>query len=163
MARETGTAQPARKKSNTIRWILVCCGGLIVVVLLCASPFILWRGLNYEEKRREKAVESEAGTAVTAADLTKEYDDDPGTANSKYKNRVLVVSGTVVVVEKDRLSLEGTPPVGGRLRTSVHCYVPEKNWGQLTALQAGDHVKVKGYFSADIVPIIKLEYCQIEK
>jgi len=30
-------------------------------------------------------------------------------------------------------------------------------------LQAGDHVKVKGYFSADIVPIIKLEYCQIEK
>jgi hypothetical protein len=163
MARDPGTNQPAPKKSKTIRWILFGCGGLFVVVALCASPFIVWRGLNYEETRREKAVESEAGTPVTAEDLTKEYDDDSGTANSKYKNKVLVVSGEVVVVETNRLSLAGAPPVGGRLKTSVHCYVPDKNKSQLATLHEGDHVKVKGYFSGENVPIIKLEHCQIEK
>jgi hypothetical protein len=163
MARDPGTDQPAPKKSNTFWWIIFGCGGLFVVVSLCASPYIVWRVFTYEETRREKAVESEAGTSVTAEDLTKEYDDNRGTADSKYKNKVLVVSGTVVVVETDRLSLAGTPPEEGRLKTSVHCYVPKKNQGQLTSLHEGDHVKVKGYFSADIVPIIKLEYCQIEK
>jgi hypothetical protein len=164
MARDPGTNQPAPKKSNTIWWILF---GFFVVVSLCASPFILWGGFTYwaasEETKREKAVDSEAGTPVTAEELTKDYFDDSPTADSKYKNKVLVVSGKVVVVEKDRLSLEGTWPAGGVLKTSVHCYVSDKNKSQLATLQEGDHVKVKGYFSAEIVPIIKLEHCQIEK
>src|SRR5713101_4061374 len=105
MAPDPGTNQPAPKKSNTVRWILFGCGGLFVVVSLCASPFIFWGGFTYwaasEETKREKAVESEAGTPVTAEELTKDYFDDPGTADSKYKNKVLVVSGKVVVVEKD--------------------------------------------------------------
>jgi hypothetical protein len=168
MASDPGTNQPAPKKSNTTRWILFGCGGLFIVFLLCASPFIWWGGSLYraasEETKREKAVESEAGLPVTADELTKDYIDDAGTADSKYKNKVLVVSGNVVVVEKDRLSLKGTPPVDGTLQTSVHCYVPnKKNQDQLTTLQAGDQVKVKGYFSGENVPIIKLEHCQIEK
>jgi hypothetical protein len=168
MARDPGAAQPAPKKSNTIWWILVC-GGFFVVVSLCVSPFIFCGGLTLwranEEDKLEKAVESEPGTPVTAEELTEAYNDDSRTAdsNSKYKNKVLVVSGKVVTVNPDKLSLEGTWPGGGRLKTSVHCYVAKKNQGQLATVQPEDHVKVKGYFSAEILPIIKLEHCQIEK
>jgi hypothetical protein len=176
MASDPGTNQPAPKKSNTTRWILFGCGGLFIVFLLCASPLILWGGSLYrkasEETKREKAVESEAGTPVTAIDLTTEYDDDSKTADSKYKNKVLVVSGKVVtIVGMDRtsegipptLSLEGFWPPGGRLKTSVHCAMSDKNKSQLANVQPGDDVKVKGYFSGENVPIIKLEQCQIEK
>jgi tRNA_anti-like len=163
MTSDPGTDQLAPKKSNTIWWIL-CCFGLLVVVSVCALLFIFLGGQAYwEDTQRGNAVQSQAGTPVTADEFTKDYIDDPRTADSKYKNKVLVVSGEVVFVETDRLSLKGTPPVDGRLPNAVHCYVPKKNQGQLTTLHEGDHVNVKGYFSAEIVPIIKLEHCQIEK
>jgi tRNA_anti-like len=163
MTSDPVTNQLAPKKSNTIRWIL-CGFGLLVIVSVCVLLFILLGGQDYwADIQRGNAVQSQAGTLVTADELTKDYIDDRQAADSKYKNKVLVVSGKIVVVEKDRLSLAGTPPVGGVLQNSVHCYVPSKNQGQLTTLQAGDQVKVKGYFSAEIVPIIKLEHCQIEK
>jgi hypothetical protein len=163
MTSDPGTHQLAPKKSNIMWWILSCFG-LLVVVSVCVLLFIFSGGLIYwEDTQRGNAVQSQAGTPVTADELTKDYIDDPRTADSKYKNKVLVVSGKIVVVEKDRLSLQGTPPVDGRLPNSVHCYVPNKNEGQLTTLHEGDLVKVKGYFSGDNVPIIKLEHCQIEK
>jgi hypothetical protein len=151
------------KKSNAIWWVL-CCSGLFVVVAAGALLFFFGGGLSYwQDTQRDMAVGSQAGTAVTADELTKDYIDDPKAADSKYKNKVLVVSGKVVVVEKDRVSLLGTPPVDGRLPNSVHCYVPKKNQGQLANVQADDIVKVKGYFSGEKVPIIILEQCQIEK
>src|SRR5579859_6098040 len=123
MARDPGTDQPAPKKSNTIWWILVF-GGFFVVVSLCVSPVIFFGGSRLwtasEETKLEKAVESETGTPVTAEELTKDYfhfEDSRTAADMKYKNKVLVVSGKVVTVEKDRLSLEGTWPPGGFLKT----------------------------------------------
>ncbi len=163
MTSDLGAKHVAPKKSNALRWFL-CCSGLFVVVAVCALLFIFGGGLTFwQDTQRGMAVGSQAGTAVTADELTKDYIDDPHAADAKYKNKVLIVSGKIVVVEKDRLSLAGTPPVDGRLPNSVHCYVPTKNQGQLANLQADEVVKVKGYFSGELVPIIKLEQCQIEK
>jgi Cu/Ag efflux protein CusF len=164
MATDPDLNEPPPKKSNTIWWILGC-GGLLIIGLLVASPFVccgtvtMW--FKGEQAKQEKMVDDEAGIQVTAAEMTKAYADNVGTADAKYKNKVLVVTGKVTNVTADSVTLD-PGNVEGKFLLGVTCSMADKNKGQLASIKTGDTVKVKGYCTGQGL-LSWMSHCKIEK
>jgi hypothetical protein len=165
MATNPDVNEPAPKKSNTIWWILGC-GGLLIIGLACATPFIFCGGVGLwfkgEQAKQEKMVDEEAGIPVTAVDLTKAYAENAGAADTKYKDKVLVVTGKVTSVTADSVTFESGPPVEGKIIFPVTCKMADKNKGQLASIKTNDTVKVKGYCTGQGI-LSWMSQCKIEK
>jgi hypothetical protein len=168
MATDPGTHEPPPKKSNTIWWVLGC-GALIIIGGLIASPFLCCGGgmmwLKGEVAKREKMVDEDAGVPVSAEDLEKAYAENTGTADTKYKDKVLVVTGKVQSASADSITFDTSsvtvPP--GKLTLGISCTMADKNKGQLAGVKTGDNIKVKGYCTGQGILGISLSACKIEK
>jgi hypothetical protein len=141
--------EPAPKKSNTL-WYILGAVGLVGIFGCCCVPGGVggywWYSNKVTNEEREKKVETEAGLAVTANDLSIAYQENIGAADAKFKDKVLIVTGNVMnAPTADAVTLKpGVPPnkiaIGG-----VHCTFSDKNKSQLTAMKLNDQVKIKGY------------------
>ncbi len=82
--------------------------------------------------------------AVTVDDLNKDYSKDPVSADTKYKGKVIEVSGKVVKVTKLPRG-GGTIELGGATGSaSVDCFFEESDGGQLAKLAAGQKATIRG-------------------
>jgi hypothetical protein len=84
---------------------------------------------------------------VTAAQLTRDFLTDENTADGRYKDRAVLVEGTVVGLKEDgggqRLLLEGhNEPSPVAVRVLVACAAQDRE--QLASLKKGDKVRIRG-------------------
>jgi hypothetical protein len=135
---------PAPKKSNTLLYVL---GGIFGgVVLLCCLPCGGCIGYSqYVNSQNEKRVESEAGIAVTAEDLAKNYSD------AVYLNKVLVVTGKVS--NKSILGVEFTTT------PTVLCTQSQSDAQTFDSVNTGDTITVKGLCGGKPLDKIMLTNC----
>ena len=111
--------------------------GLIFALLLACSS----------EREETKSVQSEGpAVSITADQLFNAYKANEVAADEKFKDKVLLVSGTIDNIGKD---ITDTPYVvlkaGGDFSFGgVQCMFDDKAKGQLANLQKGQKVQIKG-------------------
>jgi len=81
---------------------------------------------------------------ISATDLSKEYNADETSANPKYLNKVIAVSGTVSEMQWEN---EEEPTVAlstGSEDNTVLCGFKKEFLNDIKHLKAGDSIKIKG-------------------
>lgn len=131
------------------RIILLCLA--VVIVAIATAAAMIWN-------KPHKKAEDEAGIPVAAAALFHEFSTGEQTANAKYLNKVLEVSGTVTEVSKNQdgktvVILQADDPLGG-----VQCTMREDG----VALSKDQQVKVKGFCNGYTM-VVLLSDCVLQK
>ncbi len=81
--------------------------------------------------------DKEADHTLEASALYAAYQEDENKANEKYKEKIIVVSGTISEINEQSLIIGGE--MGG-----INCTLKEEAQSQLSAYKKGDNVKIKG-------------------
>ena len=96
-----------------------------------------------EEKKKEKELREGKAVTVTADQLYEEYDKNPLSADTKYKDKVLEVTGTVLRVDRDnfgRLAIELDATGDGLIR----CEFARDAKDQLEKVKSKDRIVIRG-------------------
>ena len=128
---------------------------IIVLILVLAGGAI---GAYMWFKPHPK-VENAKGIIVTAPALAKEYSTDEKTADGKYLNKAIEVSGTVGEVDKNQdggimAILQTEDPT-----TGIQCTMREKN----ISVDKGQAITIKGFCSGNGITGVSLTDCVIKK
>lgn len=81
---------------------------------------------------------------ITAGQLFQEYDANEVAADSKYKGKIVIVSGIILDIGKD-ITDDAYIVVGGSgMLDGVQCSFTESQQSSIAKLSKGQHVSVKG-------------------
>jgi hypothetical protein len=124
---------------------------LVLGLIGAAAGFYLWN-------KQAPRAENEQGVIITAVQLAKDYAASEQTANTKYLNKVLEVSGTVSEIDKNQdgglmVILDSGDPM-----TGVQCTMREKN----VQVAKGQQLTVKGFCSGSGITGVSLTDCIIK-
>ncbi len=114
--------------------------------------------------RIKEAIRNGPGLKVTAEKLERDYLTNIVAAESKYKDHVLEVSGTVVRVIRDKgqttytLELETGEPT-----KTINCDFAEKQKYPLASVERGQQVKVRGLCLGHVNEFVQLKDCVLVK
>jgi hypothetical protein len=155
-----------------VRWVLgTALIGLLGVSGCCGMG--MWKmGSAMEEA--QKAMEKERArmeeerktrtVVVTAADLLKDFQDDPAAADRKYLGKYLELSGTVERSDKGRDGLCFAILHGGDAKAAVkiECFFEFNEEHQVLGLEKGHRAIVRGEYSGR-VSHVQLRGCVLAK
>jgi hypothetical protein len=131
---------------RALRWL----GGLLCLialnVLLCGG-YLGWTYLTIRLDHRPPA--EPPPQAVTAAQLGREYADDPAAADEKYRGHILEVTGVIEEVSRDRTDtwrvlLRREEGVGGLPIECSFDGADEDDAAELAQLRKGQPVSLRG-------------------
>lgn len=126
----------------------------IFIAVLILGTIGVCTGVYLWNKPHSK-VEDAKGIAITAADLSKEYNANEKEADARYLNKAIEVSGTISEVDKNQdggtmLILQTADPAAG-----VQCAMRDKG---VTAAK-GQNVVIKGFCSGNGITGVSLTDC----
>lgn len=103
-------------------------------------------------------------SAITITKLLDDYKNDSAAADKKYKGKVITISGTVEVSDKDR---NGNPLIGfmrpGSTKPTdgmVVCGFDKSQEASVSKIKKGDTVKLSGKVMMSLVGSVTLENCK---
>lgn len=123
-------------------------------------------GGEKEVKQEEKKVEPIIEAAkVDALSFVQEFDKNQLAAEQKYKDKYLEISAFISNISEDILGIPylSLEPTSEKyyFGTSMQCSFSEKS--ELTSLQNGQEVTVRGKFTSQTLGIIGLKDCKVVK
>jgi hypothetical protein len=126
---------------------------ILVAILICALIGV-GTGIYLWNKPHKKA-EDIQGIRITATALAQDYKADEKTADTKYLNKVIEVSGTIDEVDKNQdggtmVVLQTGDPMAG-----VQCSMREKNVNPAK----GQQTTIKGFCSGNGITGVTLTDC----
>lgn len=110
----------------------------VLLLVLIAAGFAFWQ----YQRKPANLVSATPDQALTAAALTRYFEQDAAAADRAMKEKVLQVSGRV-----QRVSAVGAIVLQGSGASEVVVGVDERHLGQLQSLQPGSRVVVQGLYS----------------
>lgn len=113
---------------------------LVLVVIIAAAGFYAYREYNRTNKDLK---DSKAEITTDAASLIAAFEKDSSSANKKYTDKLIAVSGSVKSIDKD-----GNPVVialgqSGEM-SSVQCSMDSVYATEYKAIKEGDQLTLKG-------------------
>ncbi|MGN6164886.1 MAG: OB-fold protein [Flavisolibacter sp.] len=113
---------------------------LVLVVVIAAAGFYAYNEYNRTNKDLK---DSKAEITTDASSLIAAFEKDSSSANKKYTDKLIAVSGSVKSIDKD-----GNPVVialgqSGEM-SSVQCSMDSTHAADYKAIKEGDQVTVKG-------------------
>jgi hypothetical protein len=158
-----------------VRWVA---GGALAVVVAVGgccglSIWQMGRGLkNFQQEieraKAEREAERRARTmVVNAADLIREFQDNPAAADRKYKGKYLELTGLVERTGQDRNVISFVVLHGGdeKATVKIECFfddymtgVPDQ--GRIGRLDKGQTVTVRGEYTGQ-VSNVQLRECSL--
>ncbi|HEX3151539.1 MAG TPA: hypothetical protein VHR66_25910 [Gemmataceae bacterium] len=111
--------------------------------------------------RAKETAEVKDGPAVTvtATTLQKDYDANQLSADTKYKSKVLEVSGTVAKVAREKFDTITVELKTGSGGDTIECEFAKADETKLAALKPGDQVKIRGKCKGKYIGTVTLERC----
>jgi len=133
-------------------WLII-----LFIVLALIAAFIVWR---YTFRKSETTAASmKTDFYLDASTLLREFENNEDSANYRYLDKVIVVTGTVESVTSDSLSvslyLKETDAISG-----VICSFDRDALDPVT-IQAGTTVKVKGICTGYLMDVV-INKCSLE-
>ncbi len=111
----------------------------VLIILIVTGAVAAWFMWNKPERK----VENEKGIVVAATQLVKEYQADEKTANTKYLDKAIQVTGSVSEVKKNQDGKETVTLASEDPFTGVFCTLKET----AENIQTGSTVTIKGICS----------------
>ncbi len=100
---------------------------------------------------------------TSAIKLCSAYDSNSIGADDKYKDKVMLISGTIISIDKDFLDELYVELQGDEYGLiNVECYFAEEDKGKLSKLSKGTRLVVKGYCIGQEEGPIALKGCIIQ-
>ena len=141
-------------------------GVLLAFMLACGAgsqPSSLPSVNTNSQAPRESPAEAVPSPVMT---ILEAYQKDSATADRKYKDQTLLLSGTVAATGKTKKGIpfigfqkEGaSSPVGAM----VVCSVDPAQAAQVAALKKGQEVKFKGQVQGELVRNLMIKECQLQ-
>ncbi|PCJ51988.1 MAG: hypothetical protein COA70_13275 [Planctomycetota bacterium] len=117
----------------------------IFSILLLAAFAVLAIGSSSSESETEEAIANEAPELTVAAiSLCTDYDGNEIAGDLRYKDKTILVTGTIESIGKDMMDTMYLTLDGGAGFRDVQCYFAESHISELAGLQKGMRVTVKG-------------------
>ena len=123
-------------KRNTLKH-LCCAAGLVVLGLLTI-------GSGNTDSETEDVQSKTPSFTLSANDLYGAYDKNEVAADSKYKGKVVVITGTIQDIGKDIMDQAYIVVGGEGFLDGVQCTFSEGEQGTVAGLSKGQRVTVKG-------------------
>lgn len=132
-------------------------------LLILAVVTMLAVGSTDDEASTEEVKNAKPAFTITAQELFKEYESNEVSADTKYKEKVVQVSGTVSDIGKDILD-NPYVVVGsfGDLGLGVQCTFAESQNATISELKKGDAVSIKGTCNGSLMHV-QLNSCVLIK
>lgn len=130
---------------------------LLLVTVFCLAAIASSSDEKETEKKVAKAEAEKPAISITAAALSKAYQDNEVGADQLYKNTVLMITGTVEAISKDftdkiYVTLKGD---GGDFSiTDIQCYFSDDHINQASGLKKGQRITVKGLGDGLVMNVI---------
>lgn len=161
--------------SPVVRWLLFAGLGAILSVAGCCG-LGAWQGgralrdaqQQMERARAEEEARRKARTiVVTAAQLLKEFQDDPEAAGRKYEGKYLEMSGVVERVGRKGNESHFVVLHGGdeQAKLRIECYffpADEMEEARLDRLGKGDAVIIRGEYDGRVTNV-QMRECELAK
>lgn len=113
---------------------------LVVLIVIVISGVFIYREYNREN---QDLSESNADAEIQAIQLIGEFEKSDSVANTKYRNKVLLVEGKIKSL--DTVAEHFTIVLGeGSAMSSVRCLVDTKYLKEASGLVVGQLVKIRG-------------------
>lgn len=131
---------------------------ILVSILLLAiiGTFIAYKVYN---KPHVNVAKSSADITITANKILNEFSSDETSANTKYLEKIIEVSGTVsdVKIEKEKgiITLKTNDDFG-----SVLCHLSEESTKLMSTIKVGQNIKLKGICTGFLMDVILIK-CEI--
>ena len=129
---------------------------IVLSVAGLAGFTILAVGSMESEEKTQKAVTSQDPVAtLTAKELFKAYEDNEVSADAKYKDKIVQVSGVIEDIGKDL-----TDSIYVILRVDPHgiggiqCFFSDSDAGRVANFRKGQHLTVKGKCSGKMMNVL---------
>jgi len=124
---------------------------LVLAVIAGGVGYMMWN-------KPHKKVEDAKGVTISSIQLTKDFAADENTANQKYLNKAIDVTGVVSDYSKNQdggvvITLQGADAMSG-----VQCAMRDKG---VTA-EKGSTITVKGFCSGYLMSMVSLTDCIIK-
>jgi len=131
------------------RTVLIIIAGLLVGA--CVAGVVMWN-------KPHRNAASEDAMPVTAVGLFKEYTANETTANAKYLNKNLEVTGQVASLDTNQDGAVAVILQTDDIMSGIMCTMHDRN----VAVKAGETVTIKGFCSG-YVSDVKLTDCVLKK
>ena len=123
-------------------------------VISLAAFFFIAIASSDDKETETKIANNESSISITAAQLYQEYSDNEVAADKKYKNKVLVVTGTVDRIAKDitdniYVTLKGDEYIG-----DVQCFFADDHTDEAAKFTKGMTITVKGKCDGKMMNIL---------
>jgi len=116
----------------------------------------------FKDQAAEHEVRSHAAAYTrTAVELSAEFDKNGPAAESRYKGKILSVSGEVAKITQFITDLYVTMR-GGFLAPGIRCYFSDRQKAAVFRLSKGQKVRLKGKFTEFAVGDVVMHGCVIE-
>ncbi len=116
---------------------------VLALVLLAGLGLVI----NYYYQKPVESLENKSpDNSLAAADLFQEYESDEDLANSKYLNKVIEVSGTILNIDGPQIILKTQSSFG------VICEIEKPE--TIETLKIGDKVVCKGLCTGKLMDVV---------
>lgn len=154
-----------QQKKNWFRrhYILSGIGGVfllfIILGMIGSDPDVQVASENREQEKNEAQV---AEIKVTAVELSQAYDNNKVSADVKYKDKIVEVSGIVDSIGKDILN-DPYVTLKGRATSlfGVQCMFSRASEGELANLSKGQSITLKGRVDGELIGNVLVRGCTI--
>lgn len=154
-----------QQKKNWFRrhYILSGVGGLFLLFIILGAigsdPDVQVASEQREQTKNEAQV---AEMKVTAVELSQAYDNNKVAADTKYKDKVVEVSGIVDSIGKDILD-DPYVTLKGRSTSlfGVQCMFSRASEGELANLSKGQSITLKGRVDGELIGNVLVRGCTI--
>lgn len=166
----TGTPAPnnAPKKSKKLFWIIgigtFCCLGCCVVPT--AFMGLLGVGAHQHALDTAKKIEEEPPMDVTVSQIVSDFRSNAASANVKYKDKILQITGTVEKIEENYVVLQSNNGFvdGGFDLLGVNVYFSDSEKSKMMTLNKGQTIVIKGICTGKgFADSINIENCVMVK
>jgi hypothetical protein len=127
------------------------------VVLLAAAGY----GAYLYFKKAERVMSGQATYSMTTSQLLSAFEQNEDSANKKYLNQIIEVTGTIESISPDssgvNIQLGTDNPMAG-----VNCHFDQEVVSKLQQLKVNDSIKVKGQCSGYLMDAL-LTRCDLVK
>jgi hypothetical protein len=139
-------------------WVLV----VIVIFIIIGSSGSKNNTNNNINPTQNNQNQQEAAIKVTAVQLAADYKANQVAADSKYKGKVIEITGTINSIGKDILDTPYVALNSGDMFTTVQCMFDKSNQAELATLSKDTRITLRGTGKTYLMNVL-VDNCSVVK
>lgn len=153
--------EKGRTLKRILKWVFGIAAALVIIGLL-SGEFSDMADTQDNVKKESAVISNDPPFETSASEIASAYSENAETADKKYKNKAIIVAGSVVELKTDPsgnavLVLEG----GVNPLSEPHFILAESEKSKAAELKKGQKVKLTCFGKGEIAKVAHAEDCEL--